>query len=204
MSSISNVFGAGGASGMGNVTMLTPQSGGSVLPIAGNINIIPTTSSTGVLTTINGGANNLDIGLTASTDGQLIIGAPGGAGWATLTAGTNISITNGANSITISSSPSSVNYTLVTFADSPYTVLPSDYYISVDLSGGAITILLPNTTSTGRILIIKDQAGISSANNITVTTVGGAVGIDGSLSFVMNTDYESIQLIFNGASYEVF
>jgi hypothetical protein len=36
-----------------------------------------------------------------------------------------------------------VNTTLLTVADTPYTVLPSDHHISCDTDGGAITVNLP-------------------------------------------------------------
>lgn len=92
----------------------------------------------------------------------------------------------------------------IDFTDSPYTVIASDVYLSVDATGGAITIRLPNVATSFRTLIIKDSVGISATNNITVTTVGGVVTIDGATSFVMNTAYESIQLVFNGSTYEVY
>jgi len=55
-----------------------------------------------------------------------------------------------------------------------------------------------------QVFIIKDRTGSAAANNITVTTVGGAVNIDGATSFVMNTAYQSIQVIGNGSTYEIF
>jgi hypothetical protein len=64
--------------------------------------------------------------------------------------------------------------------------------------------LLPNAPSTGRSYVVKDTAGGAATHNITVTTVGGSVNIDGSTSFVMNTNYESVELIFNGTAYEIF
>jgi hypothetical protein len=96
-------------------------------------------------------------------------------------------------------------YTAVTNATgSPYVVLSTDVYISCDSTAGVITINLPNTTTTGRMVIVKDRTAQASTNNITVTTVGGAVTIDGSTTFVMNTNYESAQFMWNGTSYEVF
>ena len=97
-----------------------------------------------------------------------------------------------------------MNYTSITTADSPYTVLSTDDYISADATAGPITVRLPDAPSTGRVFIIKDAVGIAATNNITITTVGGAVTIDGSTSFVMNTAYESISVIFGGTNYEVF
>lgn len=126
-------------------------------------------------------------------------------GTAVLSAGTNISITAGANIITISSDSAVVNnYVTVNNAASPYTALSTDYYISADVTAGTVTIRLPNAPTTGRTFIIKDKVGLAATNNVTVTTVGGAVTIDGSTSFVMNTAYEAISVIFNGTSYEVF
>lgn len=95
-------------------------------------------------------------------------------------------------------------YTSVNNAASPYTVLSTDYYLSVDASGGVVTIRLPNAPTNYTTYIIKDRGGNAATNNITVTTVGGAVTIDGGTSFVMNTAYESITVLFNGTSYEVF
>lgn len=141
------------------------------------------------------------------TDGQIAIGSTAGVpAAATLTAGTNITITNAANSITISSGTGSqiVAYTSITSGLSPYTVLSTDYYISADTTGGVISVLLPNAPTTGRIFVVKDKAGTSATNAITVTTVGGVVTIDGSATYTINTNKEAISLIFNGTSYEVY
>lgn len=112
----------------------------------------------------------------------------------------------GTNTLTITANATSqvVNYTAIDNGDTPYTALSTDYYIGADVTAGIISILLPDAPSTGRIFIVKDVVGDSSTSNITVTTVGGAVNIDGSTSYVMNLDYQSIQLIFNSTSYEIY
>ncbi len=142
--------------------------------------------------------------LGAATDGQLVIGSSGiNPVLATLTPGTGISISNTAGAITISATgTTTLTYTLVN--TTPYVVLSTDEYLGVDSSGGAITIQLPNAPVTGRTYTIKDKTGSSATFNISVTTVGGVVTIDGGTSFVMNTTYQSIDVIFNGISYEVF
>ena len=139
-----------------------------------------------------------------ATNGQLPIGSTGADPvLATLTAGTGISITNGAGSITIASSGTfTLNYTNVT--TSPYVVLTTDDYLSVDTSAIAITIQLPNAPSTGRSFVIKDRTGAAFTRNITVTTVGGAVNIDGATTYTMNTNFAAINVLFNGTSYEVY
>lgn len=153
----------------------------------------------------NAGGSLTSLGV--ATDGQIPIGSTGADPvLATITAGTNITVTNAAGSITIAANAVSAtfNYTAVNFAASPYSATATDFYLGVDATGGAVTIRLPNAPVTGRSFVVKDNAGIAATNNITVTTVGGVVNLDGATSFVMNTNYEAAQFMFNGAAYEVF
>ena len=108
----------------------------------------------------------------------------------------------GTNTLTITSSTSIFAYTNVD--TSPYVVQSTDSYLSVDCSGMAITLQFANAAPSGKGFIVKDRTGFAATNNITVTTVGGAVDIDAAATFVMNTNYESINLMGNGSSYEVF
>jgi len=146
------------------------------------------------------GINGVNVGSVAT----VVTNSGDQLGTAMITAGAGITITPGANTITISSSSSIVGYTPVDHSMSPYTVLESDYYISCLTSTGTITILLPNSPAVGEIFVVKDRDGNAPTDNITVTTVGGVVLIDGLTSYVMNTSYESSQFIFNGSAYEVF
>jgi hypothetical protein len=111
--------------------------------------------------------------------------------------------TNGSgNTITIISMLT--NYTQINHASSPYTVLATDYYISCDPTAGTITIQLPNAPTTYTMYIIKDRTGQASINNISVTTVGGSVTIDGQTTYTMAGNFDAIQLLFNGSNYEIF
>lgn len=219
MSQITRASSGGGGS---SVTTLTGNTGGPVVPTGGNINVIGsgnlTSAGSGstltftVVGTTNhaiqlGNASGSLTSLGVATNGQLPIGSTGANPvLAAITAGSNISVTNGAGTITIAANTAAqvVAYTAVNFAASPYTALSTDYYLGVNATGGAISILLPNGPTMGRIFAIKDNVGIAATNNITVTTVGGVVTIDGAATFVMNTAYESVSLIFNGTSYEVY
>lgn len=124
-------------------------------------------------------------------------------GTATITAGTGITVTPTANTITIASN-GTTTLTVTAVSTTPYVVLTTDQYLAVNSSGGIRQINLPNAPATGRVYIIKDSTGSAQTNNITVTTVGGAVLIDGATTFVMNTQYESVNVIFTGSAYEVY
>ncbi len=148
------------------------------------------------------------LGVTAGlTDGQVVIGSSIGApAAASITAGPNITITAGHNTLQISALSGSdvVAYTGVNHAASPYTALTTDYYISCDVTAGVITIKLPDAPSTGRTFVIKDKVGLAATSNITITSVSGVITLDGATTFVMNTAYEAANLVFNGTNYEIW
>ncbi|CAB4121297.1 hypothetical protein UFOVP9_63 [uncultured Caudovirales phage] len=95
-----------------------------------------------------------------------------------------------------------LNYTAV--STTPYVVSSTDEFLGVNTTTLAITIELPNAPATGRVYIVKDVTGLSPIHNITITTVGGAVDIDGATTYVMNSSFESVQLLFNGTEYLIF
>jgi len=122
-------------------------------------------------------------------------------GTATITGGVGIVVTPTANTITLSYS-GALNYTPVN--TTPYVVISTDTYISVDCTGSAITVKLPDAATLHTLYIVKDRLGGAAAKNITITTVTGATLIDGATSFVMNTNYQAINIIGNGTSYELY
>jgi len=92
------------------------------------------------------------------------------------------------------------NRKVITFADSPYTVLNTDHYIGVDSSGGLVSVTLPTTlpgSANGRELIIKDEGGVAASSNITVQIGGGAL-IDDVASIVLSADHSGLTIIANG------
>ena len=113
--------------------------------------------------------------------------------------------TSGAgNTITIEIDNPTYAITFIDVTDSPYTVLSADQYISADSSGGAISVVFPNSINTGRVVTVKDAAGTSTVNNINITTAGGVVLIDGSTVFSLNDPYDSTRIIWTSLSYETF
>lgn len=118
----------------------------------------------------------------------------------TLTAGTNITITGTAPSLTINAS-STPSYSVVGIseADSPYAVLASDYYIGV-VATADITIDLPAGTS-GDTFVIKSESG--NTGNILINPNGTEL-IEGAASFSIPyvTD-GSVTVIFRGNNWNI-
>ena len=144
-----------------------------------------------------------DIGILANqfvTDSGTVVPA---ANIVNILGGTNVTTSGVGNTITITAT-ADTDLTYISTTDATYTVLLTDQFVSVDASGGAKQVNLPNTTDTGRVIRIKDQGGDAGGNNITVTTPGGAVTIDGSVTYVMNMGFESIAVIYNGTNFEIF
>lgn len=114
-----------------------------------------------------------------------------------------IKTTGSGNTITISLTNDLTSYTNVV-GPTTYSTLSTDEFISCDTTLGAITIVIPNLTDPYRQFIIKDRTGTSSTNNITITTIGGILQIDGHTSYVMSDNYESISLLYSITQYELF
>lgn len=107
--------------------------------------------------------------------------------------------------VSATATPFVLNYTNVTHAMSPYTVLSTDQYLSVDSSGGVVTLNFPNAPAFKRIWVVKDRTGSASTSNITLTTPGGTDTIDGLTSYVMAGNYDSVSLLANATpNYEVW
>lgn len=81
------------------------------------------------------------------------------------------------------------------------TLAEAECYIGVDTSGGIVNITLPlaNSTYSGKVYIIKDEAGNAAVNKIRVQ-ISGADTIDGGSFFDIITASESITVIGDGAS----
>ena len=152
-----------------------------------------------------GGGSTAAISWTAApTDGQVLIGSTGlTPALATLTAGAGISIANGPSSITITNTGGSA-YTYTNVNTTPYSVLPADQYIGVDCSVASITLQFPNAPATGTVYVVKDFGGFAATNNIIITSVGGAIGFDGALSYTMVLNFQSVNLLFDGTNYQIW
>lgn len=147
------------------------------------------------------------------TDGQVIIGSTGVAPVAsTLTAGTGVSITNGAGSITIAASGGGLAWTVVTGASQAMAV--NNGYIANN--AGTVAFTLPVTAAVGTLIAvtgINNNTGWSIAQNVGQTihfgTLSTTTGVAGSLActktrdtiyllcVVANTDWNVVDSIGN-------
>ncbi len=82
----------------------------------------------------------------------------------------------------------------------PYTTLTSDFVILVD-SSAARTIVPLGSPTTGQMYRIKDNVGSAALNNITITPSGK--NIDGSASVLIQNNYGSIDIVYNGTQWNV-
>lgn len=143
-----------------------------------------------------------------STNGQLWIGSStGNPAPATISVSNGITITNGANSIGLSfdSAGSMDPYFVVDNTNTPYVVnTATNYYLGCDTSAVAITVKLPDTPTNGDSFVVKDYLGNAAVHNITITTVSGITLIDGAASYVMSTNYQSVQIFGGSGKWQIF
>lgn len=180
----------------GQDSVIVPPTAGGIIHVAGAVVAAGTTPFT---TVGNAGTNtetwNIQLSQAIASTNATNVG---------LSAFNSADFTVDANGFVSIKNFSPFVYTAITHASSPYTVTATDYYISCDSTAGTIQILLPNAPTQYRQFIIKDRTGKAATNNIFVTTVGGSVTIDGETTYTIVANFTSIQLLFNGTSYEVF
>ena len=150
---------------------------------ANNVAVFANGLNVGINT--NTPAYELDVNGTTNTHGIAISGVTGTAGQVITATGTGAGVQW--------SNPGIVHVQTIT--SSSYTIQTTDYYIGVNYAG-AVALNLPASPISGQSIIIKDQSGAARTNNITVS--GNGHTIDGSASIVLNTNYISITVIYNG------
>ncbi len=157
---------------------------------------------------IGEGSNNVNVTAAGANGQVLIASSTGDPKFSTITSnGGTVTFTFGYNSLNIEAITSSSALLPITFVSGTtsfsYSVTASDYFLSVS-TDYVRTIILPNTTATGRVIVVKDRTGNAQSNPINVQAVSGTVTVDNSSLYQINVSYASIQLLFDGADYQVF
>lgn len=82
------------------------------------------------------------------------------------------------------------------------TVASNDDVVVINKSATETTaVTLSTSPVTGRVHVIKDGKGNSAAQNITISAASG--NIDGASSVVLNVNYSSITVIYDGTEWRV-
>lgn len=185
---------------------LTLQStAGAVNVISGEANADSiNVTSAGGMSIVAVGAAAKDI-LITNTNGSMTLSAGESATDAmNFTAGgaaSGINFTAGTNGILLSSGQKVKVTAVVTGVDaSPYALLGTDYFLSVDTGAGVMTITLPASPATGRKVTIYDAGGAAAGSNITIDGNGKNIAAAGTAAAtkLINTAYESYNLVYNG------
>lgn len=186
----------------GTVLFLEGNSGGQVGPDgSGIIHVVG--DGTTITIAGNPGTNTL----TASLTGGIADTYHTDSGDA-VPAGGILNIEGDSASITTSGSGNTVVVHFTPFirdvSTTPYNVVSLDFFLAVDATAAPITINMPNTTTTGRMFVVKDWKGQANINNIIITTPGGVALFDGFTAYTMNAQYQSVNLIFDGTNYQLW
>lgn len=114
-------------------------------------------------------------------------------------AGAAVQITSGGSLPAVPGSVTSFSSTSIT---SDLTIIPADTFVHIKVVTTApriVTLPLASSVVAGRIFYIKDFTGSSPTNNITVQTSGGDT-IDGSSTYLINSEYHSLMVVSDGIS----
>jgi hypothetical protein len=181
----------GGTVGEGDITLLPKGSAGS-----GNVSI---DSGGLVVASLSAGvAQTNSLGKFSSTNGsngQVLIGGGSAPAWANLTAGTNISVSSGANTITISGT-GAAGFTWVSTAGGTASV--NTGYIANN-GASLTTVTLPSTAAVGdRVRMAGNSSGgwkvaQNSGQTIYVSGSNTTTGVGGSLA--STTRYDAVELL---------
>ena len=167
------------APGAASAGTITGDSGGALSQTTGNWNLLGTANQI----TTTGATSTLTFSLPSA------ITAPG-----SLTTTTTLTAT------TLFKASAGQQVNITTPGAYPYTTLITDFVILVD-SSAARTITPLGSPATGQMYRIKDNAGTASLFNITITPSGK--NIDGVASYVINTNYGSVDIVYNGTQWNL-
>lgn len=82
------------------------------------------------------------------------------------------------------------------------TVASTDHVIIINKgTGEATSVSLPAAPATGKMIVVKDGKGDAATNNITISPDSGT--IDGSPTVLINQNYESVTVVYNGTQWNI-
>ena len=149
-----------------------------------------------------GGASNAITSIGPLVDGEIIIGSTGLVPVAaTITAGSGISVVNGAGTITLSVAGGGLSWTVVAGA-AQALVVNSGYFAN---NAGTVVFTLPATCAVGDVIAVSgmnNATGWSIAQNalqqIFFGSASTTIGVGGSLASTLT--YDSVEMVCNVAN----
>jgi hypothetical protein len=136
--------------------------------------------------------------------GSLTLGSPlaaasGGTGLSSPGTNGNVLLSNGTAWTSSALPPGGLVYT---FTTTPVT-LTDKQGVLTDTSGGAFTVTLPATPSTGAQVVVADAGANWGTNNLTVGRNGSTIG-GLAQDLVCDISGANVQLIYDGTTWEVY
>jgi hypothetical protein len=133
------------------------------------------------------------------TLGTALGAASGGTGLTSPGANGNVLLSNGTAWTSSALPPGGLVYT---FTTTPVT-LTDKQGVLTDTSGGAFTVTLPATPSTGAQVVVADAGNAWGTNNLTVGRNGSTIG-GLAENLVCDITGASVQLVYDGTTWEVY
>lgn len=189
----------------GNILLFNPGVlGESNIVRIGTVGTHTTTYLSGQILSENGTSGAPTYSFSAFTDcGMFTDGTNtylSGAGFATLSVGFNVTLSGGTNTITKGFLLSGIDTKIADFTTGYDKYL---YLVDVTTGGAAITAQLVSSPITGQVYTFKDSTGAAATHNITISGTVSGVNIDGATTSVINVNYGSLTLIYNGTQWNV-
>jgi hypothetical protein len=145
-----------------------------------------------------------DVVVAQNYFGSLTLGSPlaaasGGTGLSSPGTNGNVLLSNGTAWTSSALPPGGLVYT---FTTTPVT-LTDKQGVLTDTSGGAFTVTLPATPSTGAQVVVADAGANWGTNNLTVGRNGSTIG-GLAQDLVCDISGANVQLIYDGTTWEVY
>ncbi len=97
-----------------------------------------------------------------------------------------------------------INFPFRAISTSPESILDTDYYVTIDASGGDRVVTLPSAVTVKKGMGFKLlRIDGTLANTVTIATTGGQT-INGAASATIGLQYSSLELVSDGANWLLF
>jgi hypothetical protein len=182
-----------GGTGAATLTGVVKGNGTSAFT-AGNVNL--TSEVTGTLPVGSGGT-----GAATFTANNVLLGN-GTSAFQVVAPGTNGNVLTSNGTTWTSAAPAAGGGLTYVYKTTTYTASDKEGILT-DTSGGAFTVTLPATPSTGAQVVVADAGANWGTNNLTVGRNGSTIG-GLAQDLVCDITGANVQLIYDGTTWEIY